>query len=245
MSPLAGPRSLIGPMIVLNGSLPKLLCRNSAMSCVPGVSAAIASCTASASAPVVMPTSSGFLCCQSKRYGKYDGSCAMTPRCGYVGGTTGVPRTAWFWASIGATTAAARTTGSARFSIGYLLAKLQYSAAEPSEQPMRSPACRGRHEDTKARRSSCTTLSSWLRVFAAAPLVALLGGATLLVAAPPPGDRVPLDELLDRAAWYLDCFVDEFENVVAEETYIQDSSTMLPSFSPMPGGRGGAFPPPP
>src|SRR4029078_11724559 len=89
------------------------------------------------------------------------------------------------------------------------------------------------------------TLSSWLRVFAAAPLVALLGGATLLVAAPPPGDRVPLDELLDRAAWYLDYFVDECENVVAEETYIQDSSTMLPSFSPMPGGRGGAFPPPP
>jgi len=60
-------------------------------------------------------------------------------------------------------------------------------------------------------------LSSWLRVFAAAPLVALLGGATLLVAAPPPGDRVPLDELLDRAAWYLDYFVDEFENVVVDE----------------------------
>src|SRR4051812_6999486 len=61
----------------------------------------------------------------------------------------------------------------------------------------------------------------------------------------PQADRVPLDELLDRAAWYLDYFVDEFENVVAEETYIQDSSTMLPIFSPMPGGRGGAFPPPP
>src|SRR3954468_24389706 len=64
-------------------------------------------------------------------------------------------------------------------------------------------------------------------------------------AAPPPAERVPLDELLDRAAWYLDYFVDEFENVVAEETSIQDSSTMLPTFSPMPGGRGGAFPPPP
>src|SRR3954464_7895244 len=64
-------------------------------------------------------------------------------------------------------------------------------------------------------------------------------------AAPPQAERVPLDELLDRAAWYLDYFVDEFENVVAEETSIQDSSTMLPTFSPMPGGRGGAFPPPP
>jgi len=35
----------------------------------------------------------------------------------------------------------------------------------------------------------------------AALLVALLVGATLVVAAPPPADRVPLDELLDRAAW--------------------------------------------
>src|SRR5690349_16524285 len=77
---------------------------------------------------------------------------------------------------------------------------------------------------------------------------AALVGACVLVgiaAAPPEGDRVPLDELLDRAAWYLDYFVDEFENVVAAETYIQDSSTPLLSFSPMPGGRGGAFPPPP
>ena len=45
------PRSLIGPMSVSNGSLPKLFFRNSAMSCVPGVSSAIASCTASARAP--------------------------------------------------------------------------------------------------------------------------------------------------------------------------------------------------
>jgi formylglycine-generating enzyme required for sulfatase activity len=63
--------------------------------------------------------------------------------------------------------------------------------------------------------------------------------------APPQGERVTLDELLDRAAWYLDYFVDEFENVIAEESYVQDSSMLLPSFSPMPGGRGGAFPPPP
>ena len=83
------------------------------------------------------------------------------------------------------------------------------------------------------------------RGFVAALFVAFLVGAAVVMAAPPTGDRVSLDELLDRAAWYLDYFVDEFENVVAEESYIQDSSTMLPSFSPIPGGRGGAFPPPP
>src|SRR5262252_7903090 len=231
MRPLAGPRSLIGPMIVLNGSLPKLLWRNSAMSCVPGVSAAIASCTASASAPVLMPTSSGFLCCQSKRSGKYAAVCCwMTPRSGYVDGIVGVPnRACRLCASAGAITRAARTIGSARFNISDLLAKLQYSAAEPAEQPMRSAACR----------ASC------LRAFVAAPLAVLLVGAALVAAAPPSGDRVSLADLLDRAAWYLDYFVDEFENVVAEESYIQDSSTMLPSFSPIPTGRGGAFPPPP
>ena len=33
---------------------------------------------------------------------------------------------------------------------------------------------------------------------------------------------VALDVVLDRAAWYLDYFIDQFENVVAEENYIQD-----------------------
>src|SRR5205085_5750693 len=74
---------------------------------------------------------------------------------------------------------------------------------------------------------------------------ACLAAVLAIAAAAAPADRVSLEDLLDRAAWYLDYFVDEFENVVAEETYIQDSSTMLPTFSPMPGGRGGAFPPPP
>jgi formylglycine-generating enzyme required for sulfatase activity len=83
------------------------------------------------------------------------------------------------------------------------------------------------------------------RVCAALAICAFLLGAALTADAPPPTDRVSLDELLDRTAWYLDYFVDEFENVVAEESYVQDSSMMLPSFSPMPGGRGGAFPPPP
>src|SRR5262249_52752905 len=125
-----------------------------------------------------------------------------------------------------------------------LLAKLQYSAAEPAGQPMRSTYRRGR-EGTKTRRPLRTTAPSWLRALVAAHLMALLAGVTLVIAAPPPGDRLSLEELLDRAAWYLDYFVDEFENVVAEESYIQDSSMMLPSFSPMPGGGRGAFPPPP
>src|SRR5262249_15985580 len=92
---------------------------------------------------------------------------------------------------------------------------------------------------------SAATPSSCLRVLVAAHLLALLIGTGLILAAPPAGEHVTLDELLDRAAWYLDYFVDEFENVVAEESYIQDSTPMLPSFSPIPGGRGGAFPAPP
>ena len=44
--------------------------------------------------------------------------------------------------------------------------------------------------------------------------------------------------MLNRAGWYLDYFVDEFENVVAEENYIQDSSQLLPTVSPASGGRG-------
>ncbi len=68
---------------------------------------------------------------------------------------------------------------------------------------------------------------------------------SLAAAAAAAPERISLDVLLDRAAWYLDGFVDEFENVVAEERYIQDSTQPLPSFSPLGGGRGGVFPPPP
>src|SRR5689334_15395572 len=50
-----------------------------------------------------------------------------------------------------------------------------------------------------------------------------------------------LDDLLHRTAWYLDFFIDQFENVVAEESYAQDASTPLPSYTPVPG-RGGAMP---
>jgi sulfatase modifying factor 1 len=54
----------------------------------------------------------------------------------------------------------------------------------------------------------------------------------------PTVEKVSLDQLLERAAWYLDFFVDQFENVVSEEIYIQDSAIYLPSISPF-VGRGG------
>jgi formylglycine-generating enzyme required for sulfatase activity len=75
-------------------------------------------------------------------------------------------------------------------------------------------------------------------------LLALTSSTALAFAAAQPPATVPLEVVLDRAGWYLDYFVDEFENVVAEETYIQDSSQPLPSFSPAAGGRGGVVPPP-
>src|SRR5215831_15061482 len=55
---------------------------------------------------------------------------------------------------------------------------------------------------------------------------------------------VALDVMLDRAAWYLDYFIDQFVNVVAEEQYVQDSNVLLPSFSPF-VGRGGLAASPP
>jgi len=77
-----------------------------------------------------------------------------------------------------------------------------------------------------------------MRVRTCAVGSAFLLSAAAAIAAPQALPRVALDVLLDRAGWYLDYFVDEFENVVAEERYIQDSSTLLPSFSPVAGGRG-------
>jgi len=58
-------------------------------------------------------------------------------------------------------------------------------------------------------------------------------------------DPVTLDQLLNRSAWYLDYFIDQFENVVAQEDYMQDSSAPLPSFVPFSGGRGGGVMVPP
>src|SRR5262245_18593617 len=74
-------------------------------------------------------------------------------------------------------------------------------------------------------------------VLAACALAAATPAARPLGAPAP--DRPDLDALLDRAGWYLDSFIDQFENVVAEESYIQDASTPLPSYTPM-SGRGGA-----
>jgi formylglycine-generating enzyme required for sulfatase activity len=75
---------------------------------------------------------------------------------------------------------------------------------------------------------------------------ACLAAALAVAAAAAPPERASLEELLEKVGWYLDYFVDEFENVVADEVYIQDSAQALPSFSPVAGGgRGGLFIPPP
>ena len=81
-----------------------------------------------------------------------------------------------------------------------------------------------------------------MRAWLSGSIFALVLGTALVLAAPQLPARVELETVLDRAGWYLDYFVDEFENVVAEETYIQDSSQLLASFSPVSGGRGGAGP---
>src|SRR6478609_6984567 len=77
-----------------------------------------------------------------------------------------------------------------------------------------------------------------------AVLFALIAGPALLFAAAQPPAKADLEAVLDRAGWYLDYFIDEFENVVAEENYIQDSSQSLPTISPAGGGRGAIAPPP-
>ena len=74
--------------------------------------------------------------------------------------------------------------------------------------------------------------------FAAFAVTALFAtGAIVALAQPRAPERVSLDALLTRAAWYLDYFVDQFENVVAEEICIQDASVMMPSFHPDGGSR--------
>ena len=67
-------------------------------------------------------------------------------------------------------------------------------------------------------------------------LAAALSSAIAVAAQKAPSDG-SLAAVLDRAGWYLESFVDEFENVVAEERYVQDASTNLPSFTPV-TGRG-------
>ncbi|MFI5178732.1 MAG: formylglycine-generating enzyme family protein [Vicinamibacterales bacterium] len=77
-----------------------------------------------------------------------------------------------------------------------------------------------------------------MRASAHAFLFAVIASSAMALAAQQPPAKVPLEVVLDRAGWYLDYFVDEFENVVAEETYTQDSAQLLPTFSPFGGGRG-------
>ena len=80
-----------------------------------------------------------------------------------------------------------------------------------------------------------------MRAILRAALFALGLGAAIGVATARPraADPLTLEALLDRAAWYLDYFVDQFENVVAEEEYTQDAAMLLPTYSPFGGGRGG------
>ncbi len=68
--------------------------------------------------------------------------------------------------------------------------------------------------------------------------MAALCAMPALVVSGQQADRVSLDTVLDRAGWYLESFIDEFENVVAEEIYTQDASAPLQTFAPT--GRGAA-----
>src|SRR5438270_5556758 len=204
MMPLAGPRSLIGPTILKPGSLPKLFVRNCVMSCGPGVSAAIASCTASLTSAAFMPASSGFLCCQSKRSGKYAAAAARgadgaADRCAIVGTETAkIARTA--------------ASSAARF----IMRALLYACGSIAFHPF-----------MRARLRLIVVASG---LAAAIVLPARLRGERS-------AETVTLDALLNRAAWYLDYFIDQFENVVAEEEYVQDASSSVPSYVPL-TGRG-------
>ena len=69
---------------------------------------------------------------------------------------------------------------------------------------------------------------------------AWLTAAAVIVASHPTWAQapaaVPLQILLDRAAAYTDAFMDRFSNVVAEESYVQDSSVGIQTA--IPNGRG-------
>src|SRR5579872_2754994 len=122
-----------------------------------------------------MPTSSGRLCCQLKRSGKYvdEDDCALTEPVERVGDLRGV-----------CATSVMETTDTAA-----------------------------------ARTSSCFFMRcSILQAVRRAVLIAIVLGAVMVhLAAEKPADRVPLGVVLERAAWYLDYFIDQFENVVRSE----------------------------
>ena len=162
------------------------------MSCVPGVSAAIASCTASLTSAGFIPTSSAFLCCQSKRSGNRRGGGARrhraaAPLCRKAG------EAIWSCASSGAMTSDGEDEGK----------------------------CASQHE-----LSPCEGCSIVQQRRHAPPVRVLpcLAAVAAIAAAAAPADRVTLEAVLDkRRLVSRSYFVDEFENVVAEEIYIQDS----------------------
>ena len=59
-----------------------------------------------------------------------------------------------------------------------------------------------------------------------------------LPAQEPDADRISVELLLGRAGWYVQEFIEQFSNVVSEETYIQDSSVPMQSAALL--GRAGA-----
>ena len=63
------------------------------------------------------------------------------------------------------------------------------------------------------------------------PIALSIAGA-VCIAAHQPAERASLDVLLTRAAWYLDYFVDQFENVVRRGGVHPDSSILLQSSAP-------------
>lgn len=79
-----------------------------------------------------------------------------------------------------------------------------------------------------------------LRLVALAALTAAVVASPVGLASQRSEAVASLDAILERTAWYLDYFIDQFENVVAEENYVQDASSLLPSYSPV-VGRGGVI----
>jgi hypothetical protein len=76
-----------------------------------------------------------------------------------------------------------------------------------------------------------------MRRFALLAVALCTAGATLL-SQESSDERITLELLLGRAGWYVLEFLDKFSNVVAEETYLQDSSVPMQSAAVL--GRPGS-----
>src|SRR5436309_1708751 len=109
-------------------------------------------------------------------------------------------------------TRAARTAGSARRSMAYLLAKLQYSAGLPMKNRLQSQSA------VSGANCTCRLMTAHgYRARSVLFALTIMTGMAVGTAQPHAADPVTLEGLLNRAAWYLDYFIDRFENVVAEE----------------------------